>query len=95
MDLLYLYVYVIHMDRKLTVSLDRQVIEKAKKYASIHQTSLSRLIEAYFESLTADPEEKGEVAITPLVESLWGVIRLPQDYDYKEARTDFLKRKHK
>ena len=35
------------MDKKLTLSLNQRVIEKAKKYAKLHSTSLSRMIETY------------------------------------------------
>lgn len=83
------------MDKKLTLSLNHRVIEKAKKYAKLHSTSLSRMIESYFESLTSQQKDNVEVDITPLVESLCGVIQLPDDFDYKEARTKYLKEKHK
>ena len=35
------------MDKKLTLSLNERVIEKAKVYAQNHKISLSRLIESY------------------------------------------------
>ncbi len=44
------------MDTKLTLKLDKQVIDKAKAYAAAQQRSLSRLIEAYLKTLV----EKGE-----------------------------------
>lgn len=83
------------MDKKLTLSLNQRVIEKAKDYAKLHSTSLSKMIEAYFDSLTSERELEGEIKTTPLVESLCGVIELPQDYDYKEARTKYLLDKYK
>jgi hypothetical protein len=83
------------MDKKLTLSLNQRVIEKAKNYAKLHKTSLSRMIEAYFESLTSQQKDMTEVETTPLVESLSGVIQLPEDFDYKEARTKYINEKHK
>ena len=83
------------MDKKLTLSLNHQVIEKAKHYAKQHRTSLSRMIEAYFESLTSHQKDPSETDTTPLVESLCGVIQLPEDFDYKEARAKHLNDKHK
>ncbi len=62
------------MDTKLTLKLDKDVIEKAKDYAKNHQTSLSQLIENYLSSLTADPEKKTKRKVSPLVESLTGII---------------------
>ena len=84
-----------NMDKKLTLSLNQRVIEKAKNYAKQHRTSLSRLIEAYFESLTSQQKDITDIETTPLVESLLGVIQLPEDFNYKEARTMYLNEKHK
>ncbi|MGB0424493.1 MAG: DUF6364 family protein [Flavobacteriales bacterium] len=83
------------MDKKLTLSLDQRVIEKAKNYAKKHQTSLSRMIEAYFDSLTGMSDDHLEITTTPLVESLCGVVELPDNFDYKEARKNYLNDKHK
>ncbi|MGC1631597.1 MAG: DUF6364 family protein, partial [Gelidibacter sp.] len=41
------------MDTKLTLKLNQKVIEKAKKYASKKNISLSRIVEAYLQSLTS------------------------------------------
>lgn len=83
------------MDKKLTLSLNQQAIERAKNYAKRHQTSLSRMIESYFISLTEDKADDSDIPTTPLVESLCGVIELPEDFNYKEERAKYLKDKHK
>jgi len=83
------------MDKKLTLSLNHRVIEKAKHYAKQHGTSLSKMIEAYFDSLTKEEEDKEEIEITTLVESLCGVIDLPEDFDYKKSRAKYLSEKYK
>lgn len=82
------------MDKKLTLSLDQKVIEKAKILAQRNRTSLSKMIESYFESLTSNELEEG-LKTTPLVESLTGVVELPNGIDYKEARMKYLLEKHK
>lgn len=82
------------MDKKLTLSLNDKVIEKAKKYAKSNSTSLSKLIESYFEMLTRK-QEKSRITTTPLVESLCGVIALPSDFDYKKSRAEYLLEKNK
>lgn len=82
------------MNRKLTLSLNQHVIEKAKLYAKLHQTSLSKMIEAYFDSLTTKGEDDLSLKTTPLVESLCGVIELPKDFDYKKERAKYLSDKH-
>ena len=81
------------MDIKLTLKLEQKVIEKAKEYARLHRTSVSRLIENYFEKITEDMEEKEK--ITPLVKSLTGIINLPEEFDPREAYSDFLVDKYK
>jgi hypothetical protein len=81
------------MDRKLTLSLDKTVIESAKNYAKSNNISLSKLIESYLTTLTK--HEKKSLEITPLVQSLSGVISLDKDYDVKDAYTDYLIEKYK
>ena len=83
------------MDKKLTLSLSETVIDKAKVYAKSQQISLSKLIEAYLGTLTSETKKDNEVKITPLVESISGVIDLPTDFDYKKARGAYLMEKYK
>lgn len=84
------------MDSKLTLKLDKTIIEKAKEYAKEHQVSLSRLIESYLSSLLISSDEKeDEIKITPLIKSLTGVIDLPNDFDEKEERFKYLMEKYK
>ncbi len=81
------------MNTKLTLNVDRRVIEKAKEYSKSRKISLSKLIESYLSSLTEN--KKRDIDITPLVESLSGVINLEKDFDYKESYTDYLIKKYK
>lgn len=81
------------MDTKLTLNVDKNVIEQAKKYAKSHKISLSRLIESYLSSLNVKKDR--EIEITPLVKSLSGVIKLENDFNYKESYTDYLIEKYK
>jgi macrodomain Ter protein organizer (MatP/YcbG family) len=81
------------METKLTLRLNDGVIERAKKYAKTHKISLSKMIEAYLDNLTRKKNEKTK--ITPLVESLSGVIDLPADFDLKKEYTDYLIEKYK
>jgi hypothetical protein len=81
------------MDTKLTLSLNKSVIEKAKKYAKTRNVSLSKMIESYLAAVT-EKEEK-ETQTTPLVESLIGIINLDTDFDYKKGYGDYLLNKYK
>ena len=81
------------MDTKLTIKLSKSVIDRAKDYARNHRISLSRMIESYLDSMTK--KEPKEFEITPLVESLSGVVTLPNDFDYKDDYLKFLNEKYK
>lgn len=83
------------MDKKLTLSLDQKIIEKAKIYANQNKTSLSKMIETYFDSLTNDKNNGDKILITPFVESLCGLIELPENFDYKELKAKYLLEKYK
>ena len=80
------------MDTKLTIKLDDEVISRAKKYAKKRRTSLSKMIESYLDSVTKSNSKK--IRITPLVKSLSGVIKLPEKFDYKKERSDYLSKKY-
>lgn len=84
---------LIIMNTKLTLNLDKTVIEQAKEYAKTQKISLSRLIESYLASLIS--KKRDDIEITPLVESLSGVIKIDSGYDYKEEYFDFLTKKYK
>jgi hypothetical protein len=79
------------MNTKLTIKLDKDVIEKAKDYVKKEKTSLSKMIENYLLSVVA---KKSHNEITPLVKSLSGVIKPPAE-DYKKEYTDYLAEKYK
>lgn len=80
------------MNTKLTLNLDKTIIEEAKNYAKSNQLSLSKLIENYLHSLTYKKTDNRDVS--PLVESLTGVIS-SDDIENKENYTDYLYQKYK
>ena len=81
------------MDIKLTLKLEQEIIEKAKEYARLHNTSLSRIIENYLQKITNNSEAKE--TITPLVKSLSGIIELKKDFHHKKDYSEFLINKYK
>ena len=80
------------MDTKLTIKLDKNIIEKAKKYARRKNISLSKMIESYLNTITR--ESKPDIEISPLVKSLSGVISLPDNFDFKTDYTEYLSEKY-
>jgi hypothetical protein len=79
------------MNTKLTLNLDKDIIEQAKSYAKDNRVSLSKLIENYLNSLTSKIEKERKVS--PLVESLTGVITNNLIDDKKDYR-DFIAEKY-
>ncbi len=85
-----MYVIKYIMNTKLTLNLDKGVIEQAKSYAKDNHVSLSKLIENYLDSLTRKTKQKSSVS--SLVESLTGII--PNDYDEKKDYRDYITKKY-
>ena len=79
------------MESKLTLKLNKDIIDLAKTYAKERNISLSKLIENYLQTVTLRRNKK--IEISPLVESLTGVINL-SDKDYNKDYTDFLSQKY-
>ena len=79
------------MDTKLTLRLDKSVIQQAKEYARTHQTSISSLVEAYLALLTRS--ETSSQTISPTVRQLTGVIDLKKaDLDQENYRDHLAKK---
>lgn len=76
------------MDSKLTLKLNKSVIEDAKKYASNKNLSLSRLIENYLDSLTHGQNDEFE--ISPFVKSISSGKSIPADVDEKRTRVEYI-----
>ncbi|AJW63357.1 hypothetical protein VO54_01881 [Elizabethkingia miricola] len=81
------------MNTKLTLTIEKSVIEKAKKYAHKRERSLSDLIENYLKALTSD-DSKNESDLTPIVKSLKGSFSMPKNFDYKKELTNRLSEKY-
>ncbi len=67
------------MTTKLTLSLNKSVIERAKKYAKQSNQSLSQIIESYLDKITSEDFADGDAELN----SIRGIISLPEDWDYK------------
>ena len=70
------------MKTKLTLTIEENIILKAKNYTRNKKSSLLRSIENYLKAvIEEDIIEKSE--ITPIVKSLQGSFKVPKDFDYK------------
>ena len=81
------------MTTKLTLTIEDEVISSAKKYAQKKGKSLSNLVENYLKSISS--KEPDLNAISPKVMKLMGVIKLPEDFNYKSELGQSLSKKYK
>jgi hypothetical protein len=81
------------MDTKLTLKLNKTIIEKAKEYAAHNQKSLSRLIELYLTTLV-ETDKNTDIPISPFVKSISNGIKLPNNVDEKKEYREYLSKKY-
>ena len=81
------------MNAKLTLSLRQEIIEQAKIYAKEKGISLSFLIENYLQKIIGEYEGK-KPEKSSITDELSGIVKLPQDFDYKEAHREYLLKKY-
>ncbi len=69
------------MVTKLTLTIEGEVIQSAKKYAQEQGRSLSDVVETYLKTLSDSSKEYG--IPSKKISGLRGVIKLSKDFDYK------------
>lgn len=81
------------MNAKLTLSLDKDVIDQAKEFARLQHKSLSSLVEIYLARIAASGKPAKD--ITPLVAELSGVIKEAACENHKIEYSEYLERKYR
>jgi hypothetical protein len=71
------------MDSRLTLHLNKEVIDQAKKYAREHQVSLSTLVEHYLLKITSSSQES-PVSQGSIVDELSGILSLKEMRNEKD-----------
>ena len=79
------------IDTKLTLKLDKGIINRAKEYAIETNQSLSRLVEEYFLELTSSKKFKQN--LSPRVRKVSGVLK-GKSVDYKNSVSNYLIEKY-
>ncbi|MCH5600417.1 DUF6364 family protein [Niabella ginsengisoli] len=81
------------MTTKLTLTIEKSIIERAKVYAKGTQRSLSEMVEKYLERVTDQrlPDED----ISPRLKKIAGSLPLPEEFDDKQALDDYYSKKYK
>lgn len=81
------------MNKKLTLTIDKDVIKKAKEYAQEEKRSLSSLVENYLKSLIK-VEKVPKDEMSPELKALAGAFKQPENFDYKKELTKSLSEKY-
>jgi hypothetical protein len=76
---------------KLTLSIDKEVIKKAKELASKGNTNISKLFSNYIKLLAGKDESADRLG--PSTRKITGI--LPQDIDYKQALEESLAQRYR
>jgi len=82
------------MNTKLTLTIEKEVIENAKEYAKEKGQSLSEMVENYFKLVTVSRRKIKEKQLSPKVRKLRGIIKIDQSIDYKQTLTEELSKKY-
>ena len=81
------------MNTKLTLTIEKEVIEIAKEYAKEKGQSLSEMVENYFKFVTVGRKRMKKKQLSPRVKKLRGIIKVEDNVDYKQILTEELSKK--
>ncbi|RLD70641.1 MAG: hypothetical protein DRJ10_20170 [Bacteroidetes bacterium] len=80
------------MQTKLTITLEKSIIEQAKTYAKEKGRSLSELIENYLKVVLDDNQK--DIKISASIKKLQGSIKLPDNLNYKKELAKSISQKY-
>ena len=79
------------MNTKLTLTVEKSVIDRAKAYARNTGRSLSEIIENYLDAIT---KEEPTTELSPKLKKIVGAVSLPPDFDEEQVVRTQLEKKH-
>jgi len=82
------------MNTKLTLTIEKEVIETAKEYAKEKGQSLSEMVENYFKLITVNRRKIKSEELSPKIKKLRGIIKTDENFDYKQTLTEELSKKY-
>ncbi|MDD3459074.1 MAG: DUF6364 family protein [Weeksellaceae bacterium] len=79
------------MKAKLTLSIEKSIIKRAKVYAKNTGRSLSEIVENYLDTIT----QKGDnELISNKLKNIVGAVKLPEDFDEEKELRNYYEEKH-
>lgn len=82
------------MNTKLTLTIEQEIVQRAKEYAKDRNRSLSDIIENYLKILTKEEKVKDFKKLNPVVKSIKGSFKMPKDMNYKKELRNRLEEKY-
>ena len=82
------------MNTKLTLTIEKEIIEIAKQYAKEKGQSLSEMVENYFKLVTWERRKIKPKELSPRIRRLRGIIKVAERIDYKTTLTEELSKKY-
>ena len=79
------------MTSKLTLTVEKSIIERAKSCAKNTGRSSSELIEIYLETIT---QEGGEEKLSPKLKKIVGAVKLPKNFNQEKELRAYFESKH-
>jgi hypothetical protein len=82
------------MNTKLTLTIEKEIIETAKEYAKDKGQSLSEIVENYFKLITVKKREINPEELSPRIQRLRGIIKTKEKLNHKHIITEELSKKY-
>jgi len=82
------------MNTKLTLTINKEVIEVTKEYAKERGQSLSEIVENYFKLITISRRKIKPEQLSPRIRRLRGIIKTNEKLDEQQILTEELSKKY-
>ena len=82
------------MNTKLTLTIEKKVIEIAKEYAKEKGQSLSEMVENYFKLITGNRRQIKPEQLSSRIQRLRGIIKSKERISHKQILTEELTKKY-
>lgn len=82
------------MNTKLTLSIEKEIIEIAKEYAKEKGQSVSEIVENYLKLVTRTKRVVKAEELSPRIQRLRGIINVEKDFDQKKTLKEELTKEY-
>ncbi|MCB9033030.1 MAG: hypothetical protein H6553_04260 [Chitinophagales bacterium] len=82
------------MSTKLTLTMEKEVVEVAKAYAKENGQSLSEIVESYFKLIAIKRSQRKSKHRDSNINKYRGIIKIDESIDYKHILEEELSKKY-